>query len=689
MAKAATATQKLLQPSVLKSAQQMELMGGDVDLASFHLQMRNKAGVDLVDSIMDATVDRTIDGASTLTVTVDDDSKRSIQLSGRLGRKVDVNVDGLWWTLVQVKKAGRQLTLVFEEREVNLLRYYSSWMYQERDKGTRAQFVLKMIQEVKEARLKWVIPELKEAQKQGEQLTSNQIIFSDGHAVTANVDQAQAELQREQGIHQGTSLTSQNVPATAEQIGNANVILATGRSMGANTKVLVSSIVTAIDESDLINLTGGDLDSVGLFQQRASWGSYEERHNPAVAAAKYFEQAIVADQRFPSLTMQMLCQTVQRSGTPDGSNYARYVDEGYRFVSAYGSEVPQSTRDAVKNAQAGQAAINSVTGASAVTATQLAGTGADQAQVFMRGTIQVKDSYTILTKENSWSCITRLANEVNWRAFCVSGTIYFISEAYLFKSKPFMTISEDSIGIDWIDYDYDEGKRQATVTVTCHLSRWSAPPGSTIQISNMGIVNGKWLVEEVSRSLYDSSATITLSKPLPVLPEPINLATIPSGANLPGLPGFTDPGSQVPGDSTAGSGYTEKNNPNLSQVQNTVVNYVLAQIGVPYSYGGTSRETGFDCSGLVMSAYQTAGIQIKRTSEEQWFEGPREMAGLQPGDLVFFGDASSGPGHVGMYIGNGQMVNAPHTGANVRIDTNWTPNFGSEKYIGATSPWRK
>jgi cell wall-associated NlpC family hydrolase len=96
-------------------------------------------------------------------------------------------------------------------------------------------------------------------------------------------------------------------------------------------------------------------------------------------------------------------------------------------------------------------------------------------------------------------------------------------------------------------------------------------------------------------------------------------------------------------------------------------------LGVPYVWGGTSPQ-GFDCSGLVQHVYGDLGISLPRTSEEQATVGQAvpSLAAAQPGDLVFFpgsdGTATS-PGHVGIYIGNGQMIDAPHTGTSVQIQT--------------------
>jgi cell wall-associated NlpC family hydrolase len=93
--------------------------------------------------------------------------------------------------------------------------------------------------------------------------------------------------------------------------------------------------------------------------------------------------------------------------------------------------------------------------------------------------------------------------------------------------------------------------------------------------------------------------------------------------------------------------------------------------GTPYVWGGTSP-AGFDCSGLTQYVYAQLGVQLPRTSEMQATVGTpvSSLAAAQPGDLVFFagsdGTASS-PGHVGIYAGNGEMIDAPHTGSAVEV----------------------
>ena len=98
---------------------------------------------------------------------------------------------------------------------------------------------------------------------------------------------------------------------------------------------------------------------------------------------------------------------------------------------------------------------------------------------------------------------------------------------------------------------------------------------------------------------------------------------------------------------------------NTSTAQ-AIVNAAYSQLGVPYVWGGTTPGVGLDCSGLTQYCHRVAGISIGRTSEVQG-GGGRAVSNPQPGDLVCYGS------HIGIYIGGGQMIHAPHTGDVVRV----------------------
>jgi len=99
---------------------------------------------------------------------------------------------------------------------------------------------------------------------------------------------------------------------------------------------------------------------------------------------------------------------------------------------------------------------------------------------------------------------------------------------------------------------------------------------------------------------------------------------------------------------------------------NAVIAYASNFLGIPYVWGGTSP-SGFDCSGFTQYVFAHFGVNLPRISEDQQNVGTFvSRANLQPGDLVFFGTPAH---HVGIYVGNGNMINAPHTGAVIRMQT--------------------
>ena len=117
------------------------------------------------------------------------------------------------------------------------------------------------------------------------------------------------------------------------------------------------------------------------------------------------------------------------------------------------------------------------------------------------------------------------------------------------------------------------------------------------------------------------------------------------------------------------------------------IEFALAQRGLPYVWGGDgplNGEDGFDCSGLTTAAYAHAGLALPRTAHTQFYAGPHVPADaeLMPGDLVFYG-VPERVHHVGLYLGGGQMVNAPRRGKPVQVAY---VRYAGDDYLGATRP---
>ena len=119
----------------------------------------------------------------------------------------------------------------------------------------------------------------------------------------------------------------------------------------------------------------------------------------------------------------------------------------------------------------------------------------------------------------------------------------------------------------------------------------------------------------------------------------------------------------------------------------------LLTIGTPYRLGGSSPETGFDCSGLVAHVFQRAwGVALPRSVEAQSFVGkvvPRQRE-LEPGDLVFFNTRNRPYSHVGIYVGGGHFIHAPRPGRRVRIEDfdqpYWRARFNGARRLEPAQP---
>ncbi|MER6365786.1 bifunctional lytic transglycosylase/C40 family peptidase [Kitasatospora sp. NPDC001527] len=114
--------------------------------------------------------------------------------------------------------------------------------------------------------------------------------------------------------------------------------------------------------------------------------------------------------------------------------------------------------------------------------------------------------------------------------------------------------------------------------------------------------------------------------------------------------------------------------------------FAQTKLGTPYLWGGDGKpwqQGRFDCSGLTRAAFESVGIILPRVANDQWYAGPHPSRDqLRPGDLVFWATDLTDPRsihHVGIYVGGGYMIDAPHTGAVIRYD-----KIDTREYIGAT-----
>lgn len=550
----------------------------DLDLGHLVLDVANRKvrGLDkrIDNSIIDGTLERTIDGASTLTLVVHDPD-RVLLRSGIFAQAIGVRLDRLSWRLVRVGKQADDLTLTFEDREVALLRAQTGPKKSSNTKGkpvkletarrgkvTRAEFALSLVREVKTPAIPFVCPDLHTKQ-------------AIENAKQGRTDTSRAQ-QRQRGLSRKSSLTIKGKQADQGQLSLAERVLDVADSVDAGPKATLALIEACIVESLITNPSGASADgygSRGVLQVRDSTGSFMGITNtdPAQCANAFLRRgftgkgsAIDLARQHPGWSAGQIAQACQGSAYP--TRYDQYQAEAQAFLDAYNGAGVTDSRTVSRNLP----------------------------YQFRRGSTDGKP-------EDSWTCLQRLAQEVNWRCFMSAGSLYFISDIALLKAKPRLILDEDSPGVMGIDFDCDQGKPLSEVTITARASRWVAAPGAVVQIQNCGPADGRWLVATISRGLFDAAASITLRAPAKPYAEPApDTTSVTTGA---ATAAGSLAGDQPSRAYQAAQSITAKRYP-----------YVWggghAHCGTPD--GGTGRDPGigYDCSGSVCAVLANAGMGL-------------------------------------------------------------------------------
>lgn len=449
----------------------------DVEMDKFVLDVvkntRALKDIDISERITGGEIVQTMDGASTVKVDVHDPNKVLLN-SGVLDHKIDITLDGLRFRLCAVSKNDLEISLTFEDFSIAQIRRHKELVTTNRNRLTRAEFVVYLMRRVKSNKqLAIVCPELSKVQPTASSKKEIKQIQRD--AGLANTGDLRVWYAKGAG-HDFTVRAANNA-----QLNVGEDILDVGVKMKAPRKVLIAAIATGMAESGMVNLDSGDRDSKGVFQQRPSQG-WPASGDVGTDAKAFFDAAIAYAQGHDSATVQEIASAVQRPAASTHWKYGSASKYAADWVDAYG-------------------------GASFTT-------------------VAYKKQVVFTTKDSDgkprdwWTTIKDTMDEVNWAVFMANGTAYVIAEEDLIRSKPRMVISEETEGIDSINFDYDIGQPVSTATVLCRAGRWVAPPGTVVLLKKVGPASGRWLVGTITRPLFSRDTTIELKKADHSLKEP-------------------------------------------------------------------------------------------------------------------------------------------------------------------------
>jgi hypothetical protein len=684
----------------------------------------------LTNAIVEITPETQTLGAALLQVTVIDPHWK-IARSGLcdtdadgLLRQIDVNFPQgteVWWRLAMVdltdaSSSGNapNLTLTFQQRIVSyLLNDWGPLGWPGGKAGsTRAQFIKMLAARIPShldasvlgpgsSPIRFVCPEINEIQP-----IASSTAFGAQVVTVAQASAQSAGINKLPGLTAASKVTVKGNKPTAAQIQVINQMLGEGQALKAPTVALEAIIYAGMGESDLTATApgGGALqgtsfpnptDVVGEANAFFLGGhGFGNNGGGAIKLAQAGKSVV-----YIANAVEDNAVFINSGGT--GDSY------GHQWSGGQAQGLAEAT-----------AIVNAFGGAGAGLA---ASATSDVAQL-TRGTSQNSD-------EDSWTCMQRLASEVNWFVFSspspapgVWGNyLYFIDGPTLVAQRPSLYVELSEDGTTWSSRDPDTGKTvagegvvsslsgtadntafiaqqtrkvkgkrqtrtrirkpqtptQVKFNMICGVMEFNA--GDVFVFHNAGPYKGRWILEDVTHNaLQDLFAQFTLGPPTYPYPEPQASSTTAPTSTTP-----TTPGGGVSGVADAAKQALAR------QQQGHMFHYSQVR---PIQYDLTATPVNIDCSGFAIACYKAAGLGDPSHNNYNGAGYTGDMithctkvsAGdAQPGDLGFFGPSLAATTHVNVYIGNGQSISM---GAEGDPSQGATASMGPSGFLGYYRP---
>jgi hypothetical protein len=512
-------------------------------------------GLDIIGATRAVTMERTIDGASTLTIEVLDPfshifsqaAKRYIphiltpkeRRAAKLhkfkaaevdegwepmlppdlrGQACEVKLQGARFRLVKVSYsyAEDSASLVFEDLIVYLLKRKRGERRASRRKVTRAQFILSQLREIKTIKPPFICPELLVKQPIDKQDTTGSATTKRSSGGGSGGDAGFSPNAKLFGMDH----TGARYPISGDLRRNCERVLTEADKITGSLKPRLALVEACNVENHWSNAAMGDADSEGILQVRVGihgsnatnieWCVDRFLKGPSWTGAYGGKGAIDLAKAFPSWSEGKIAQTIQGSAYP--SRYDKTKPAAVELLRQWGGA-----------------------GGSAE------GTASSYEVSYNRAYQFARDK-----NESAYTSIKRLADDVNWKFFPVGEAVYYMSEEQLFNRRVRYTFRPGDNAVLDLTFDADWGKPVSECVVTVALDRWGAPPGAVVVLEGWEVPDGRWLITSIRRDWFKPIAEVTLSQPGKAALEPAEekasrTITTPGGTQS----GAPDSGSKV------------------------------------------------------------------------------------------------------------------------------------------------
>jgi len=443
--------------------------------------------------ISDAVFEDSIDKTPTFTLTLHDPDWDLLN-TGALNRTIDINPGNLpkrWYRLDSYSVVDNDITLVFAVRNAVYLTYHKRPRKANRKKTTRAEFILSLLRDVEKVKIPYYSPELHKRQK-----------------VEKYPSDAERKKNRDKGFTASDKITVKNSPANGHQRNVIEQVIQAGIDVNAPGLLIVSAVMTIIQETAAGNKTTGNPPYIGVFQQnpKDGWPATGNAYKDAIGNRKvgqkqggYYGWAqALWNQLGGNVDLGLFvakAQGVVGSTNPLNSGYAmetnKWRSESQHAVNAFG--------------------------------------GIDIDDPGSPATSTFKKKYEFMVgppdgdeDENYLAAIYRLADDVQWAAFWVKDELHFQDQKQLFKSKPQASLRRFHNGVETVSFEWDGQQKLNQMTIGVRMKRWICPIGTVVHFEEGGPAEGRWLVTNIRRSMFDELGEIILSKPMRKKLEPAN-----------------------------------------------------------------------------------------------------------------------------------------------------------------------